>query len=73
MRVFLSKKILYDCCRCHVYMHLFHQRHYSWLTFVVSYQRNILKDVTNTNGIKAATIKFFFFIPAVLINYPRKT
>ena len=63
--------MLYDCCRCHPYMYLFHQWHYSCLTFAVSDQRNILKDVTNRNGIKAATIKFFF-IPAVL-NYPRKT
>ena len=67
-----KQKMLYNCCRCHVYMYLFHQRHYSWLTFAVSYQRNILKDVTNRNGIKAATIKFFLSIPAVL-NYPRKT
>ena len=54
-----KQKMLYNCCRCHVYMYLFHQRHYSWLTFAVSYQRNILKDVTNRNGIKAATINFF--------------
>ena len=71
MTVFLSKKMLYDCCRCHVYMSLFHQRHYSWLTFAVSYQRNNWKDVSNRNGMKAATIKFFFFILAVL-NCPRK-
>ena len=53
--------MLYDCCRCHVYMYLFHQQHYSSLTFAVFHQRNILKDVTNRNGIKAAMIKFFFF------------
>ena len=63
--------MLYNCCHCHPYMYLFHQWHYCWLTFAVSDQRNILKDVTNRNGIKAATIKVFF-IPAVL-NYARKT
>ena len=55
-----KQKMLYNCCRCHVYMYRFHQRHYSWLTFVICYERNILKDVTNRNGIKAATIKFFW-------------
>ena len=63
-----KQKMLCNCCRCHVYMYLFHQRHYSWLTFAVSYQQNILKDVTNRNGIEAATIKFFLGILAVLIK-----
>ena len=63
-----KQKMLYNCCRCHVYMYLFHQRHYSWLTFAVSYQRNILKDVTNRNGIKAATIKFFLHSGGVKVS-----
>ena len=32
-------------------MYLFHQRHYSYLTFPVSYERKILKDVTNRTDI----------------------
>ena len=63
-----KQKMLYNCCPCHVYMYLFHQRHYSWLTFAVSYQRNILKDVTNRNGIKAATIKFFLHSGGVKVS-----
>ena len=63
-----KQKMLYNCCRCHVYMYLFHQQHYSWLTFAVSYQRNILKDVTNRNGIKAATIKFFLHSGGVKVS-----
>ena len=58
--LYAKSEMLYHCCCCHVFMYHFHQRHYSCLTFAVCYQRNILKDVKNRNGIKAAMIKFFF-------------
>ena len=51
-------------------MYFFHQRHYSCLTFAVSYGRNIFKDVTNRNDIKAATMKVC--IIAAVLNFPRK-
>ena len=63
-----QQKMLYICCRCHVYMYLFHQRHYSWLTFAVFYQRNSLRDVSNRNGIKASTIKFFLHSGGVKVS-----
>ena len=48
-------------------MYLFHRL----LNLAVSYERNILKGVTNKNDIKAATMKIWF-IPAML-NFPGNT
>ena len=44
-----------------VYMYLFHQRHFLCLTFAVSCERNIFKDVTNGSDIKAATMKILIY------------